>query len=91
MYSSQTIQQQHAARAQAVCRYRRKNLNAATRPRLDLIATIALIIALAGASLAAFWHQDPGAQAGKIQAKSELSKAELKIITAQLEPRHGRR
>ena len=81
MYSQQTIAQQRWARQAAVMRFNRKNLNAATTWRADIIAVLALITLLAAATAMVFINTPSGsAKPGPILAKSELNPSQLPQI-----------
>lgn len=88
MNSLYTLEQQRNARRAAEYRY--KNLNAATTRKLDLYACMMLTIVLLAGTMAAMGFNDDGAKPGKILIKSELSKADLKVLQLAPEQRHVR-
>lgn len=74
MYSTQTIDQQKTARQQALLNYKRKNLNAATVWRIDLVA---LIIVTAGLTTTA------GVTAGCAMILGDINNTRTDSVIAQ--------
>ena len=87
MYSIQMIDQQKHARAALNKFHRRKGLNASTIWIIDIVFVIALIIGLGAATISALMVNTNTAQPGKILAKSEMTKAELKTLNVVAEKR----